>query len=196
MGQTQGGYNRKMRLSRVIAVCLLCVWLGICTQAQNESQTSQQESSSRTQPPTPLDAPAPDLGNQTSPQPPSKAKKVADKFDPHCINVIFHACWSAPAPTPAAKTLTEEQQKAQQAAKDVDVGFYYLNEKNYIAAESRLKEATELRPDIAAAYIGLGQAQQKLGKTADARKSYEAYLQLSPDSKDAEKVKKALAELQ
>jgi len=70
-----------------------------------------------------------------------------------------------------------------------------LNEKNYIAAEWRLKEATELKPDIPAAYIGLGQAQQKLGKADDARKSYEAYLQLSPEGKDAEKVKKALAEL-
>jgi hypothetical protein len=165
--------------------------------AQTAASGSAQESSSHTQPdqaPTPPDSPSPDLGNQTSPPPTSKGKKIADKFDPHCINVIFHACWSAPA-APPSKTLTEEQQKTQQAAKDVDVGFYYLNEKNYIAAESRLKEATELKPDMPAAYIGLGQAQQKLGKTADARKSYEAYLQLSPDGKDADKVKKALAEL-
>ena len=53
----------------------------------------------------------------------------------------------------------------------------------------------ELKPDATAAYIGLGQAQQKLGKNADARQSYEAYLKLSPDGKDAEKVKLALAEL-
>jgi tetratricopeptide (TPR) repeat protein len=186
-----------MPFARSLAVCLLFSLFTISSQAQTTPQPSQQESSSRTQPdqpPTPPDAPAPDLGNQTSPPPTSKAKRVADKFDPHCINVIFHACWSAPA-APTSKTLTEEEQKTQQAAKDVDVGFYYLNEKNYRAAESRLKEATELKPDIASAYIGLGQAQQKLGKSADARKSYEAYLQLSPEGKDAEKVKKALAEL-
>lgn len=58
-----------------------------------------------------------------------------------------------------------------------------------------MKEAVELKPDIAAAYIGLGQAQQKLGKSAAARTSYEAYLKLEPDGKDADKVKKALAEL-
>ena len=109
--------------------------------------------------------------------------------------MIFHACWSSPEVAQPGKPLTEEQEHAQQAAKDIDVGYYYLNQKNYIAAESRLKEAVELQPDIAAAYIGLGQAQQKLGKTADARTSYEAYLKLEPDGHDADKVKKALAEL-
>lgn len=183
-------------MTRPLAIFVL-LFLVNSAPAQNAAPGPAQESSSRTQPdqaPTPPDAPAPDLGNQTSPPPTSKAKKVADKFDPHCISVIFHACWSSPA-APASKTLTEEEKKAQQAAKDIDVGFYYLNEKNYIAAEWRLKEATELKPDIPAAYIGLGQAQQKLGKADDARKSYEAYLQLSPEGKDAEKVKKALAEL-
>jgi hypothetical protein len=41
----------------------------------------------------------------------------------------------------------------------------------------------------------LAQAQQKLGKTDDARRSYEEYLKLNPDSADADKVKKALAQL-
>jgi len=165
--------------------------------AQSQSPTSPQESSSRTQPdqpPTPPDAPAPDIGSQTSAQPKSKAKKVAGKFDPHCIDVIFHTCWSSPA-APPGKELSEEEKQAQLAAKDIDVGYYYLNEKNYVAAESRLKEAVELKPDATAAYIGLAQAQQKLGKSADARQSYETYLKLSPDGKDADKVKKALAEL-
>lgn len=179
-----------------IAIMLLFLLVNSAP-AQSTSSGSAQESSSRTQPnqpPTPPDAPSPDLGSQTSPQPKSKAKKVGDKFDPHCINVIFHACWSSPA-APQGKQLTEEEKQAQQAAKDIDVGYYYLNEKNYVAAESRLKEATELRPDIAAAYIGLGQAQQKLGKNAEARQSYEAYLKIAPDGPDAEKVKKTLAEL-
>jgi len=184
-----------MQLSRVFAICLLCVFVAISMMAQTTSPPSEQESSSR-QPdvPTPPDAPTPDLGSQTNQPSKSKARKIANKLDPHCIDVIFHSCWSSPSAQPT-KTLTEEEQKAQQAAKDIDVGYFYLNEKNYIAAESRLKEATELKPDIAAGYIGLGQAQQKLGKTAEARKSYEAYLLLSPEGKDADKVKKVLAEL-
>jgi tetratricopeptide (TPR) repeat protein len=178
----------------VAAFLSVIVAVGACAQAPTSS--SPQESSSRTAPdvPTPPDAPVPDLGQQTSPPPKSKAKKVASKFDPHCIDVIFHACWSSPPATPS-KVLTDEEKQAQQAAKDIDVGFYYLNEKNYVAAESRLKEAVELKPDAAPAYIGLGQAQQKLGKTADARQSYEAFLKLTPDSPDADKVRTALASL-
>jgi tetratricopeptide (TPR) repeat protein len=146
-------------------------------------------------PPSPPDAPVPDQGTQTSAPPQSKAKKVAGKFDPHCMNVIFHTCWSSP-PETKPQHLSEEQQKEQTAAKDVEVGYYYLNEKNYRAAESRLQEATELKPDAAAAWVGLAQAQQKLGKNDDARSSYEQYLKLNPDPDAADKAKKALASLQ
>jgi len=183
-------------LFQIRAILVLLPVIGLAAYAQ--SPTSPQDSSSRERPdaaPTPPDAPTPDLGTQAAPPSKSKAKKLANKFDPHCIDVIFHACWSSPEVAQPGKPLTEEQEHAQQAAKDIDVGYYYLNQKNYIAAESRLKEAVELQPDIAAAYIGLGQAQQKLGKTADARTSYEAYLKLEPDGHDADKVKKALAEL-
>ena len=185
-----------MKLPGVLVVAFLSLIVPVGACAQSPASSSPQESSSRTAPdvPTPPDAPAPDLGQQTSPPPKSKAKKIANKLDPHCIDVIFHSCWSSPA-APPAKTLSEEEQSAQQAAKDIDVGYYYLNERNYVAAESRLKEAVELKPDAAPAYIGLGQAQQKLGKTADARLSYEAFLKLTPDSADAEKVRRALASL-
>ena len=181
-----------LMLSRLVILGLVVAMLSCGVEA-----LAPQESSSKTPPaqaPTPPDAPSPDLGQQTSPPPQSKAKKVANKLDPHCIDVIFHACWSSPAAQPN-KQLTEEEKQAQQAAKDIDVGYYYLNEKNYIAAESRLKEAVELKPDAAAAYLGLGQAQQKLGKNAEARRSYEAFLKLVPDGPDADKVKKALAAL-
>lgn len=179
-----------------LVAAFLSLVVPVAAWAQAPASSSPQESSSRTAPdvPTPPDAPVPDLSQQTSPPPKAKAKKVASKFDPHCIDVIFHACWSSPPATPN-KVLTDEEKQAQLVAKDIDVGFYYLNEKNYVAAESRLKEAVELKPDAAPAYIGLGQAQQKLGKTADARQSYEAFLKLTPDSPDADKVRTALASL-
>jgi len=81
------------------------------------------------------------------------------------------------------------------AAKDIDVGYYYLKDKNYRAAESRLKEALDLKPDASVALIGLAQAQQKLGERDAARQNYEAYLKLDPDGPYTDKVKKALAEL-
>jgi tetratricopeptide (TPR) repeat protein len=182
-----------------VAVCSLFVVVWLAAPVQAQSPTSPQDSSSRQQQPdvapTPPDAPSPDLGTQAAPPSKSKAKKIANKFDPHCIDVIFHACWSSPEAPQPGKPLSEEQEHEQQAAKDIDVGYYYLNQKNYVAAESRLKEAVDLKPDAAAAYIGLGQAQQKLGKSEAARSSYEAYLKLEPDGHDADKVKKALAEL-
>ena len=165
--------------------------------AQNP-QSEPQESSSRAQPgapPSPPDVPIPDQGTQTSPPPKSKAGKIASKFDPHCINVIFHTCWSSP-PETTPKHLSEEEQKERTVSQDIEVGYFYLNEKNYRAAESRLQEATELRPEAAAAWVGLAQAQQKLGQTEAARGSYEQYLKLNPDSASAERARKALASLQ
>ena len=182
----------------VVAILFLLFVVRVSASGQTSTPGSPPDGSSRQRPevaPTPPDAPSPDVGAQAAPPSKSKGKRLANKFDPHCIDVIFHACWSSPEVPQPGKPLTEEQEHAQQAAKDIDVGYYYLNQKNYLAAESRLKEAVELKPDAAAAYIGRGQAQQKLGKTADARTSYEAYLKLEPDGHDADKVKKALTEL-
>ena len=184
-------------MRRIAVACLSLVVLVAGLQAQALTGGGQ-ESSSRTQPdaaPTPPGAPAPDLGTQTSPPPQSNAKKVVNKLDPHCIDVIFHACWSSPA-TPPGKVLTEEEKKAKQAAEDIEVGYFYMNKKNFLAAESRLQEASELKPDAPAAWVGLAQAQQKLGKDDAARQSYEEYLKLNPDGAGAEQAKKAMASLQ
>lgn len=178
-------------LIRLFAALLLSLIFIPAAPAQT-TQAPAGESTSRSQPDTPpTDAPAPDQGKQTSPPPKSAAKRTLNKLDPHCIDAIFHTCWSAPAATAENPVLDNERQ----AAKDIEVGYFYLGDKRYAAAESRLKEAVELKPDSAAALIGLAQAQQKLGKNEDARQNYEAYLKLKPDGPDAEKVKKALAQL-
>ena len=127
----------------------------------------------------------------TVPESKSRTKRVINKLDPHCIDIIFHTCWSSPAADPAKPISEEEKQYAQ----DIDVGYFYLKNKNYVAAESRLKEALEMKPDSTDALIGLAQAQQKQGKRDAARQHYEAYLKLKPDGPDAEKVKTALTEL-
>ncbi|MGC2108862.1 MAG: tetratricopeptide repeat protein [Candidatus Korobacteraceae bacterium] len=176
-------------LIRVALVVLLTLWVpGVFAQA---TQAPAGESTSRPQPPTPPDAPTPDQGTTPTPPPKSSAKRTLNKLDPHCIDAIFHTCWSAPAATPEQPIPDDEKQ----AAKDIDVGYYYLREKNYHAAESRLKEAVELKPDSSPALLGLAQAQQKLGENQQAKLSYETYLKLKPDGPDAEKVKQALAQL-
>lgn len=160
-------------------------------QAQDTQQPSGESTSRPQPPPTPPDAPAPDQGAQTTTPPKSGVKSTLNKLDPHCIDVIFHSCWSSPEGRPLPSTPTNEQQ----AGKDIDVGYFYLKDKNYRAAESRLKEALELSPDNPVALIGLAQAQQKLGERDAARENYEAYLKIQPDGTDSDKVKKALAQL-
>ncbi len=175
-------------------LCLLLVLAFSCTlllRAQDTQAPSGESTSRPQQPPTPPDAPAPDQGTQTTTPPESGVKRTLNKLDPHCINVVFHSCWSSPAAQPANVAPTDEQQ----AAKDIDVGYFYLKDKNYRAAESRLKEALHLSPNNPAALLGLAQAQQKLGERDAARQSYEAYLKIQPDGADSEKVKKALAQL-
>lgn len=83
----------------------------------------------------------------------------------------------------------------RQFANDIEVGYYYLQEKNYRAAKSRLKDALEFDPTSSGALIGLAQAEQKLGEKDDARKHYQKYLELNPTASDAQKVKKALSQL-
>lgn len=162
--------------------------------AQSTTQAPTGESTSRPQPetaPTPPDAPTPDEGTQTTQPSKSGVKRTLNKLDPHCIDVIFHSCWSSPAADAANIAPSDEKR----AAEDIDVGYYYLKDKNYRAAESRLKEALALEPGSPVALIGLAQAQQKLGDRDGARQSYEAYLKGNPDGPDAEKVKKAMAQL-
>jgi tetratricopeptide (TPR) repeat protein len=176
------------RFGCALFLVLTCsVWLP----AQTTQEPSGESTSRPAQPPTPPDAPEPDQGTETSAPPKSAAKRTLNKLDPHCIDVIFHSCWSSPAANAANSTPSNDEI----AAKDIDVGYYYLKDKNYRAAESRLKEALDLKPDASVALIGLAQAQQKLGQQDEARQTYEAYLKLNPDGPDADKVKKALAQL-
>jgi len=90
------------------------------------------------------------------------------------------------------KPVSEEE---RQFAEDIEVGYYYLKDKNYRGAESRLQEALGIKPDSTEALIGLAQSQQKQGKRDAARRNYEAYLKLKPDGPDAENVRKALAQV-
>jgi tetratricopeptide (TPR) repeat protein len=161
--------------------------------AQNV-QTPDGQSTSRPQPdlpPSPPDAPIPDQGTLTTPPAKSGTKRIVNKLDPHCVDAIFHTCWSSPVVAPQ-KPMPEVE---REAANDIEIGYYYLREKNYVAAESRLREAIEIKPASPRALIGLAQAQQKLGKRNDAQLNYEVYLKLYPDGPDAEKVKKVLAQL-
>lgn len=74
------------------------------------------------------------------------------------------------------------------AAKDVEVGEYYLKRKNYRAALDRFNEALLYKPNDAEATIRLAQTQEKLELYALAYQNYQNYLKMlkdGPFAKDA-----------
>jgi tetratricopeptide (TPR) repeat protein len=81
------------------------------------------------------------------------------------------------------------------ADKNVEVGDFYFKRNNYRAAASRYAEALDYMPNHAVATYKLAEAQDKLGKTAQARANYEKYLKILPSGEFAGPAKAALARL-
>ena len=79
-----------------------------------------------------------------------------------------------------------------EAERDLKVGNYYFKKGNYKAAASRFREATRWNPTYAEAFLRLGESEEKLKDKPAAQQAYAKYLELSPDAKDAETVKKKL----
>ena len=77
-----------------------------------------------------------------------------------------------------------------EAERDVRVGNYYFKRHNYPAALSRFQEATKWNPNMAEAYLRIGETAEKLKDKGTAQQAYRKYLELAPDSKEAERLKK------
>jgi len=80
-----------------------------------------------------------------------------------------------------------------EAERDLKVGNYYFKKGNYKAAASRFREATRWNPTYAEAFLRLGESEEKLKDKPAAQEAYAKYLELAPEAKDAEAVKKKLA---
>ncbi len=80
-----------------------------------------------------------------------------------------------------------------QATKEVQIGNYYFKKKNYRASAKRFTEATRWNPTYAEAYLLLGESEDKLKDSAAARQAYAKYLELAPEAKNAESIRKRLS---
>jgi tetratricopeptide (TPR) repeat protein len=80
-----------------------------------------------------------------------------------------------------------------EAERDLKIGSYYFKKGNYKAAASRFREATRWNPTYAEAFLRLGESEEKLKNKPAAQEAYGKYLELAPDAKDAEGIKKKLA---
>ncbi|MGI9101815.1 MAG: tetratricopeptide repeat protein [Terriglobales bacterium] len=101
-------------------------------------------------------------------------------------------------PMPGASSDYGHQAKPydpHRADKDVEVGDFYFKRENYRAAESRYAGALEWMPNNAIAFFKLAQAQEKLGKTDQARGNYQQYLKILPSGERSAEARQALARL-
>jgi Tfp pilus assembly protein PilF len=91
------------------------------------------------------------------------------------------------------RKLTVKQPTHQEAAsKDIEVGEYYLQTKNWKAALSRFDSALILDPENPEVYWGLAEAEHHLGSFADARAHYQKLLEYDPDGPHSKQARKEL----
>lgn len=81
------------------------------------------------------------------------------------------------------------------AAKDVEVGDFYFKKKNYIAAESRYREALYYKDNDAIATYRLAVCLEKMDRDDEARAEYESYLKILPYGPEAADANKAIERL-
>lgn len=80
--------------------------------------------------------------------------------------------------------------------KDIDVGNYYIDNKDWRGALSRFQSALVLAPDNPDVYWGLAECYRHLGQFSEARANYEKVAEYDPDSKHGKEAKKALKDPQ
>lgn len=100
-----------------------------------------------------------------------------------------------PPPDTETKPRRGKQQAPEHqetAAEDVNVGKYYLSNRNWKAASSRFESALVLDPENPEVYWGLAEAQRHLGEYANAKANYQKVLDYDPDGKHAKEAKKIL----
>jgi tetratricopeptide (TPR) repeat protein len=82
-----------------------------------------------------------------------------------------------------------------QADKEVRIGNFYFHKGKYHAAEQRFREATKWNPNLAEAYLRLGEAAEKEKDWISAREAYEKFVELASDDKRVPEIRKKLMKL-
>ena len=82
-----------------------------------------------------------------------------------------------------------------QANKDLQIGLLYFKKHSYKAAAGRFREATKWNPNLAEAWLRLGEAEEKRKNWPDAKEAYAKYLEVQPEAKDAGEIRKKVASL-
>jgi hypothetical protein len=96
-------------------------------------------------------------------------------------------------PSKKRKLLVIKEPAHQEAAsKDIEVGSYYLDRKNWKAALSRFESAMILDPENPEVYWGLAVAEHHLGDFVHAKEHYLKLLEYDPDGPHGKQARKEL----
>ena len=82
-----------------------------------------------------------------------------------------------------------------QAEHEVKIGNFYFHKGKYRAAQQRFREATRWNPNLAEAYVRLGEAAEKEKDWNAAREAYEKFVELAADDKRSPEIRKKLTKL-
>jgi hypothetical protein len=90
------------------------------------------------------------------------------------------------------KLSVKEPTHQEAASKDIEVGSYYLDRKNWKAALSRFESAMILDPENPEVYWGLAEAEHHLGDFAHAKEHYLKLLEYDPDGPHGKQARREL----
>jgi tetratricopeptide (TPR) repeat protein len=95
-------------------------------------------------------------------------------------------------PDKKKKLFVKEPTHQEASSKDIEVGDYYLQTRNWKAALSRFESALVLDPENPEVYWGLAEAEHHLGDFADAKAHYLKLLDYDPDGPHGKQARNAL----
>jgi len=91
---------------------------------------------------------------------------------------------------------TRNRSSAQVIKEDLDVGGFYLDKKNWKAAQGRFSSAFALDAENPDSVWGLAEAERHLQLYKEAGEHYKLFLSYEPDGKRGKEARKALAEVE
>jgi tetratricopeptide (TPR) repeat protein len=95
-------------------------------------------------------------------------------------------------PSKKRKLIVKEPVHQEASSKDIEVGSYYLDRKNWKAALSRFESAMILDPENPEVYWGLAEAEHHLGDYAHAKAHYLKLLEYDPDGPHGKQARREL----
>ncbi|MGB9408280.1 MAG: tetratricopeptide repeat protein [Terracidiphilus sp.] len=143
----------------------------------------------------PLPLPGEDADPVRSPDDPESAASSGSEVDSSSSLKGLERLLPRPEddqPEKKKKLLFKEPTHQEASSKDIEVGGYYLQTRNWKAALSRFESAMVLDPENPEVYWGLAEAEHHLGDFASAKAHYLKLLEYDPDGPHGKQARKEL----